>query len=270
MKNGIYICLLSLLVLACKGNKNTDTNGTPPLSISDSIQQSFLHEQEEKIENWQKNLKGTWYNQEYFEQLDFLRSPFKLFGESPDIVGFNVDKKIVFSDKKITLPAFNIHEGGFTVQFIRKENQIFFSTNLDPKLQFKVIEISENELLLEHPTNGEVFSYARKDNFGRAIEEQLIVGNYEIMETGKRVRFDINGVVAGIPEYTNYEIPYDYVGLADFDVLLLTKVKKPTIDDYTMYKAVFGPQEIVLTKYIADWTNLDHQETKEIIHLRKK
>ncbi len=270
MKNHFYILILSILTLSCSGKKDNGDNNNNTISVSDSIQNAMDQELRLTHEKWQKNLKGTWYNQVYFDNLKNFRSPYTLFNNAPEIIGFNVNKPLDFNQKKITFPAFNIHEGGFFVNFTIVENQLFFSYPSDSKIQYKVMDITENELLFEHPNSGQIFSYIRKENFGQAVGETLMEGTFLIVETGKTITFQKQGKVTNWPEFTHYNVPFDYVGLADFDILMLTKTPKPTIDDYTLYKAIFGQNEVTLTKYIADWTNLDHQETDEKLHLRKK
>lgn len=266
MRNYFPIVVLLLTFTACKGKGGPTINDIPTMDTVAS-EQKFEQEQLDMINRWGQELKGTWYSEEYLNEVKFNLSPYKTFHSKIDIVGMRFDQKMNFSEKKIKVTTFDIHEGRNPAEFYIVDYKLLF--NLPTGKNYTVLEVNEKELIAEESTSGKVTTFYKYENLSHALATILMSGKYEIQESGRVINIQPDGTIKDWPSFERFEIPYDFIGLAEFDCVLLSKATKPILSDYTLYRATFTSQLITLTKYNADWTNLNHEVTNEVLHLKK-
>ena len=114
-----------------------------------------------------------------------------------------------------------------------------------------------------------VISLKKYKDARNAMASLLFNGNYEVMESGRKIEVRADGTISGWPSFDHFYIPFDYVGLTDFDCVLFTKTPNASLKDHTLYQATFTERLITLVKYIPDWNTLNHEETNEVLRLKK-
>ncbi len=269
MKRGILFAFTLLLLSACKTNDKTENIEIPTVDTL-AAEQLFKQEQLAIVKAWEQLMKGTYYNADYFDLIRFNKSPYKSFGQAPANLGFSFKKVPHFTTTKMQVDGFSIHEGGLVISFYLDNNKLYYYDNTDPKDIYQVIEVTDKEILAEQVGTGKVISYKKYNTINDGLNEILITGKYEIVESGRIIEFHKDGSITGWPSFEVFDIPFDFVGLTEFDCILLSKNKHPNLVDYTLYEANFGNPIITLTKYVADWNNLNHKQTEEVLHLRKR
>ena len=211
---------------------------------------------------------GKWYSEEYLNEIKFNLSPYKSSSSQIDIVGLSFDKKMTFSEKKVKVTTFDIHEGRNPAEFYISDFKLHF--DLPTGKSYTMLEVNEKELIAEEDKSGKVITFYKHPDLGAGIASILMNGTYEIQESSRVVTFNSNGTIKDWPSFEYFEIAYDFVGLADWDCILFSKKPNAPLTDKVLYRAVFSPNVITLTKYNADWTNLNHEATNEVLHLKKR
>jgi len=179
-------------------------------------------------------ITGDWVETSFMDTLKRTKSPYNSQDALANIVQFSIDSSNITADS-MEIGAMNIHEGSNLIIHFRL-GKLPTSLPLDLndydnksnyyELGYTILNRDTTLVLYQYNANNKLISQTRYSKvppnnvgaFAFTVNKTFFSGTYEYIDSTKideQVQFTNDGIVKGIPDYSNYYVLTDFVAETD-------------------------------------------------------
>lgn len=222
--------------------------------------------------------QGHWISLNYLERIEKEKSVFDNQKYDTKILGFHLDRENLISDAP-ELVGYITHEGGYSSPIIFDDAKDMFVNDVERLKEFDFFQ-EMFHLRLEEPNvismvfqeSNRVDKYRKVSNdLDTELRRLILSGKYSDTDNSSKIIFHENGSIENFKSYQFYKIIYDFGLGIEFDAVLFFDSKDGgNWDKGDLYKFEVTDDILRLNYVDTDWNSLEHNETDEVIVLKRR